>query len=57
MMDAYPELYFNNDLDLPAESKYTYLFFDAMHEQATKRYLSEDYAFVEDGKKLVERFG
>lgn len=46
MMDAYPDLYFNNDLKLPKEeSKYTYLFFDAMHEKETKRYLSEDYAF------------
>ena len=53
MMDAYPELYFNNDLDLPAEeSKYTYLFFDAMHEQATKRYLSEDYAFCRRWQKI-----
>jgi len=46
MMDAYPDLYFHNDLQLPKEeSKYTYLFFDAMHEKETKRYLSEDYAF------------
>ena len=46
MMDAYPDLYFQNDLQLPKEeSKYTYLFFDAMHEKETKRYLSEDYAF------------
>ena len=53
MMDAYPELYFQNDLDLPAEeSKYTYLFFDAMHEQTTKRYLSEDYAFCRRWQKI-----
>ena len=46
MMDAYPDLYFHNDLELPEnEAKYTYLFFDAMHEKETKRYLSEDYAF------------
>ena len=46
MMDAYPDLYFHNDLQLPKEeSKYTYLFFDAMHEKETKRYLSEDYTF------------
>lgn len=46
MIAAYPDLYFNNDLGLPAEvAKWTYLFFDCMHEPATKRYLSEDYAF------------
>lgn len=46
MIEAYPELYFNNDLNLDTEfEKWTYLFFDCMHEQETKRYLSEDYAF------------
>lgn len=46
MIDAYPELYFNNDLMLDEEfAKWTYLFFDCMHEADTKRYLSEDYAF------------
>ena len=52
MIDAYPELYFNNDLDLPEEEcKWTYLLFDVMHEEETKRYLSEDYVhFVVDGK-------
>lgn len=46
MIEAYPELYFNNDLDLSPEfEKWTYLFFDCMHEQESKRYLSEDYAF------------
>ena len=46
MIEAYPELYFNNDLNLPENvAKFTYLFFDCMHEQETKRYLSEDYAF------------
>lgn len=46
MVDSYPELYFNNDLLLDEEfAKWTYLFFDCMHEQETKRYLSEDYAF------------
>ena len=46
MIEAYPELYFNNDLNLDPEfEKWTYLFFDCMHEQETKRYLSEDYAF------------
>lgn len=46
MMDAYPELYFNNDLNLADTfTPYTYLFFDCMHEPETKRYLSEDYAF------------
>jgi hypothetical protein len=46
MIAAYPELYFNNDLLLDEEfAKWTYLFFDCMHEEETKRYLSEDYAF------------
>ena len=46
MIDAYPDLYFNNDLNLDPEfAKWTYLFFDCMHEPETKRYLSEDYAF------------
>ena len=46
MIESYPELYFNNDLDLSPEfEKWTYLLFDCMHEPETKRYLSEDYAF------------
>lgn len=46
MIDSYPELYFENDLNLEdIHSKWTYLLFDVMHEQETKRYLSEDYAF------------
>lgn len=46
MIAHYPELYFQNDLNLhPDHEKWTYLFFDVMHEQETKRYLSEDYAF------------
>lgn len=46
MIEHYPELYFQNDLNLdPEHEKWTYLFFDVMHEKETKRYLSEDYAF------------
>ena len=46
MIASYPELYFENDLNLDEEfAKWTYLFFDCMHEPDTKRYLSEDYAF------------
>lgn len=46
MIESYPELYFNNDLSMDPEfAKWTYLFFDCMHEADTKRYLSEDYAF------------
>ena len=46
MIDAYPDLYFHNDLNLDEEfEKWTYLFFDTMQEEETKRYLSEDYAF------------
>ena len=53
MIDAYPELYFNNDLNLDAEfEKWTYLLFDVMHEEETKRYLSEDYAFCRRWQKI-----
>ena len=46
MIKEYPDLYFNNDLNLDPEfSKWTYLFFDTYLEPDTKRYLSEDYAF------------
>jgi len=46
MIEEYPDLYFNNDLNLDPEfSKWTYLFFDTYLEPDTKRYLSEDYAF------------
>ena len=46
MITAYPDLYFENDLNLDENfAKWTYLFFDVMHEKETKRYLSEDYAF------------
>ena len=46
MIASYPELYFNNDLNMDPEfEKWTYLFFDCMHDQESKRYLSEDYAF------------
>jgi len=46
MIEEYPDLYFNNDLNLDPEfAKWTYLFFDTYLEPDTKRYLSEDYAF------------
>lgn len=46
MIAGYPDLYFNNDLHLDEEfAKWTYLFFDCLHEPITRRYLSEDYAF------------
>jgi hypothetical protein len=53
MIESYPELYFNNDLHFEEEfAKWTYLFFDTMHEEDTKRYLSEDYAFCRRWQKL-----
>jgi len=53
MIEAYPDLYFNNDLNFEEEfAKWTYLFFDTMHEEGTKRYLSEDYAFCRRWQKL-----
>ena len=46
MIEEYPDLYFNNDLNMDPEfAKWTYLFFDTYLESDTKRYLSEDYAF------------
>ena len=46
-------MYFNNDLHFDKEfTKWTYLFFDCMHEEDTKRYLSEDYAFCRRWQKL-----
>lgn len=53
MIAAYPELYFQNDLNLPEDvAKYTYLFFDCMHDPVDKRYLSEDYAFCRRWQNL-----
>lgn len=46
MISSYPNLHFNNDLNLDKEfAKWTYLFFDTMVEPETNRYLSEDYSF------------
>lgn len=46
MMKAYPELQYNNDINVDKDlDKYTYAFFDTMIEASSKRYLSEDYTF------------
>ena len=58
MVESYPELYFNNDLRFEKEfTKWTYLFFDCMHEEDTKRYLSEDYAFCRRWQQLGDHVG
>lgn len=46
MAKAYPELQYNNDINVDKElDKYTYAFFDTIIEESSKRYLSEDYTF------------
>lgn len=53
MIEEYPDLYFNNDLNMDPEfAKWTYLFFDTYLEPDTKRYLSEDYAFCRRWQNL-----
>lgn len=46
MIEAYPELKYNNDLNTPKElDPHFYAFFDTMIDPKDKRYLSEDYTF------------
>jgi hypothetical protein len=46
MAKAYPELQYNNDINVDKElDKHTYAFFDTIIEESSKRYLSEDYTF------------
>lgn len=46
LAQAYPELQYNNDINVDKElDKYTYAFFDTIIEDTTRRYLSEDYTF------------
>jgi len=46
MIEAYPELKYNNDLNTPPElNPHFYAFFDTMIDPKDKRYLSEDYTF------------
>lgn len=46
MIEAYPELKYNNDLNTPPElNPHFYAFFDTMIDDKDKRYLSEDYCF------------
>jgi hypothetical protein len=46
MIQAYPELKYNNDLNTPKElDPHFYAFFDTMIDPKDKRYLSEDYTF------------
>lgn len=46
MIEAYPELKYNNDLNTPPElNPHFYAFFDTMIDEKDKRYLSEDYCF------------
>ena len=46
MIEHYPELKYNNDLNTPPElNPHFYAFFDTMIDPKDKRYLSEDYTF------------
>ena len=46
MIERYPELKYNNDLNTPPElNPHFYAFFDTMIDPKDKRYLSEDYTF------------
>jgi hypothetical protein len=46
MIEKYPELKYNNDLNTPPElNPHFYAFFDTMIDPKDKRYLSEDYTF------------
>lgn len=46
MIEAYPDLKYNNDLNTPPElNPYFYAFFDTMIDPRDRRYLSEDYCF------------
>ena len=46
MIEAYPELKYNNDLNTPPDlNPFFYAFFDTMIDPKDKRYLSEDYCF------------
>jgi hypothetical protein len=53
MMDAHPELQYNNDLNVDkAIDKWSYALFDTMIDADSKRYLSEDYTFCRRLQKL-----
>lgn len=46
MIESYPDLKYNNDLNTPPElNPHFYAFFDTMIDPKDKRYLSEDYCF------------
>lgn len=46
MIEAFPDLKYNNDLNTPPElNPHFYAFFDTMIDPKDKRYLSEDYTF------------
>ena len=46
MIEKYPELKYNNDLNTPPElNPHFYAFFDTMIDPKDRRYLSEDYTF------------
>lgn len=54
MCEEYPELQYNNDINIDKEvfDKYTFALFDTMIEEETKRYLSEDYTFCRRWQKM-----
>lgn len=53
MMQAHPELKYNNDLNLDKSiDEFSYALFDTMIEDSSKRYLSEDYTFCRRWQNL-----
>ena len=53
MIEAYPDLKYNNDLNTPPElNPHFYAFFDTMIDPKDKRYLSEDYCFSRRWQEL-----
>jgi phage/plasmid-associated DNA primase len=53
MIEAYPDLKYNNDLNTPPElNPHFYAFFDTMIDPKDRRYLSEDYCFSRRWQEL-----
>ena len=56
MMEAYPELHYQNGLEFFSGcDPYFYSFFDTLHDAETNRYLSEDYAFCRRWQRIGGR--
>ena len=58
MRQHYPELHYKNDSNIDEKyAPYCYSFFDTIQDPEDNRYLSEDYTFVVDYKRSVEKSG